>query len=112
MRAGRDVELSKALMEQIQGISPIIAREAAFYATRGLDMTVSELREGQLDRLRFFLGQLGETVEKRTPQYTMVTDLKGKPKDFAFIPVHEYGTSMLTQPFESPSQLLDSFSSG
>ena len=109
MRAGRDVEVSKALMEQIQGISPIIAREAAFYATRGLDMTVSELREGQLDRLRFFLGQLGETVGKRTPQYTMVTDLKGKPKDFAFIPVHEYGTSMLTQSFESPSQLLDSF---
>ncbi|MBC8570179.1 Rqc2 family fibronectin-binding protein [Zongyangia hominis] len=109
VRNGRDVELSKALMEQIQGISPIVAREAAYYATRGIERAVSELGSEQWDRLKFVLGNFTQTVKERAPHFTMVTDLKGKPKDFAFLPVHQYGHSMLTQDFESPSALLDSF---
>lgn len=40
---------------------------------------------------------------------TVVTDKYGKPKDFCFIPINQYGSEMTETHFDSPNALLDKF---
>lgn len=107
--AGRDIELSKAVMDAVMGLSPIVCREAASFTTHGLERTVSQLDENQIDRLRFYLGSMVEIVRQGKPAPTLVQEPKGAPKDFAFLDIRQYGHAMLTRPFESCSALLDAF---
>jgi len=109
MDAGKDLELSKALMDILQGMSPILCREIAHYATRGVDTTFKALTDGQRQRLEFYLTQLTATVREYKSTPTMVLEPSGKPKDFSFVPIHQYGAAMLTREYESCSGLLDSF---
>ena len=102
-------ELAKALVSQIQGISPIVAREVAIFATRGRDCVPQELTQDQQDRLAFSLGWVADVANGKPGQPTMVLDLDGKPKDFAFLPVHQYGTARITRSYEGYSLLLDAF---
>ena len=48
---GRDVPLSKGLMEVLQGVSPIVCRELSYYATRGADPVRGELTQGDCQRV-------------------------------------------------------------
>jgi len=109
MDAGKDLELSKALMDVLQGMSPILCREIAHYATRGVDASFKALTDGQRQRLEFYLTQLTATVREYKSTPTMVLEPSGKPKDFSFVPIHQYGAAMLTREYESCSGLLDSF---
>ncbi len=105
----RETELSKRLMECLQGVSPLLCREIAFFATRGREASVEDLTQEEQVRLRFYLSTLGENMGKYQCTPTMVLDLSGKPKDFSFVPVRQYGNSMLTREYDSYSQLLDRF---
>jgi len=107
--AGRDAELSKALMDALQGTSPILCREIAHYATRGVETLCSALTRDQRTRLEFYLAGLIETVREGRSTPTMVLEPGGKPRDFSFVPIHQYGAAMLTKEYESCSALLDSF---
>lgn len=112
--SGRDVELSKALMDVIQGLSPIAARELAYYVNRGEHSPYSALTENQRDRLRFILGRLGETLRSPVGEGdlaapTVVFDLSGKPKDLSFLEIHQYGHSVMTRGCDGYSALLDTF---
>jgi len=109
LAAGRDVELSKALLDALQGVSPLLCREIAHYATRGVETVCSELTKEQISRLEFYLSGLAETVRAGGCTPTMVLELSGKPKDFSFVPVNQYGAAMLTKECASCSALLDSF---
>jgi len=109
MDAGKDLELSKALMDVLQGMSPILCREIAHYTTRGVDASFKALTDGQRQRLEFYLTQLTATVREYKSTPTMVLEPSGKPKDFSFVPIHQYGAAMLTREYESCSGLLDSF---
>ncbi len=106
---GKDVPLSKAILNAVQGVSPIVCREISNYVFLGDDKLVSELNENAQDRLRFFLGRIQTMVRDHQGIPTAVIDSKGKPTDFSFLEIHQYGTSMLTRPHESYSELLDSF---
>lgn len=108
VRAGRDVPLSKALGEALQGICPLVAREISYYVTHGADTVVSQLDEERFSRLGFYLGTLQETL-RGGGEPTMLCDQKGEPKEFTFLPIRQYGISRITRPYESYSQLLDSF---
>lgn len=109
LNARRNIELSKALMESVQGLSPIICREVAFYTTRGIETIVSDLTTQQRERLIYSLNSLKETLlhGKCTP--TLVAEPNGRPRDFAFIPIQQYGASMLTRDYASCGEMLDAF---
>lgn len=104
-----DCDLAKALVKVFEGISPIVAREWVFYAAKGASPAKSELTEDMLDRLCFALKKTASELENGQSVYTVVKDKDGLLKDFAFMPISQYGTLMVTKPFESACAVLDYF---
>lgn len=108
MRNIQKRELSDAMMKSIQGISPIYAREAAFYTTKEQDISMQELDKDMLDRLSFFLNRTREILNSGKGNFTTVIE-NGKPKDFSFIHIGQYGSFLQVKQFDSASLLLDHF---
>lgn len=109
VRSGKDGELSKCILGAVEGISPLLAREIADYVTRGEHKYKSELDDNQYDRLAFSLSQVRKILVEKHPVPTMVLDLEGKPKDFSFMEIRQYGHMMLSKGYETLSGLLDDF---
>ena len=109
LEQARPVELAKALMDVLQGVSPLLCREIAFFACRGRDMLYADMSTDYRERLAFFLNRLLETVKDTAGTPTMLMELNGRPRDFSLLPIHQYGTAMLTREFETCSDLLDAF---
>ncbi|MDF2566747.1 MAG: hypothetical protein K0R90_203 [Oscillospiraceae bacterium] len=105
----KNAELSKALVAIFQGMSPILCREIAAYVTRGTEIYKDDLTDDMKTRLLFFLNQLKSKINERQVDYTIVYEKNGKPKDFSFIEIGQYGSFMLTKKFDSASELLDNF---
>lgn len=100
--------LTKALPAIFEGISPIFARECAYSCARDTDALVSDLTPERLDKLVFFLKKArGFIIDGNG--CTVVADRYGKPKDFCFMPVEQYGAEMTETHFDSPCALLDKF---
>ena len=55
-------KLDKALMNVIQGISPVIAREIAFRATGFTDIQVEAMTDSQFDKLKYILERLKQLL--------------------------------------------------
>lgn len=100
--------ITKVLPSLFEGISPIFARECAYSCTRQTDSLVSDLTDDRFDKLVFFMKRSAETM-KNGSGCTMVSEKGGKPKDFCFVPVEQYGVEMTETHFDSPSALLDKF---
>ena len=86
----------KLLLDSFTGLSPLVARELAFRAGDDSEKLAAELEK------------LGIAVEENyfTP-YLLVRE--GKPVDFTFLPVLQYGPETESIPRESFSALLDDF---
>jgi len=91
-----DREGDKLLLDAFNGVSPLVAREAAFRS--GGD------RGALADK---FLAILDDVREKRFTPYMLVRD--GKPADFSFLPVLQYGPETELRAYDSFSALLDDF---
>lgn len=102
-------DIAKALVKIFEGISPVIAREWVFYATRGNDISMSELDDNIISRLIFRIKQTAEQFESGDLKYTVLKTKENLPKDFSFINILQYGTIMITQPRESACETLDFF---
>ncbi len=100
--------LAKALPLIFEGISPIFARECAYSCTKDIDAVVNTLTEDQTDKLIFFIKKSRDYMLEHNG-CTVVTDKYGKPKDFSFIPINQYGSEMTETHFDSPNALLDKF---
>ena len=105
----RDMELSKGYLSVLQGLSPIVCRELAHQVGRGRELTVKTMDEEQLFRAGFFYQQLKDTITQTSGKPFTVVSLQGKPMDFSFLEIHQYGTSAVVKEGESFSALLDDF---
>ncbi len=105
----KGLDLSKSIAAAFEGVSAVLAREAAFYATRGQQADKTKLTSDQWDRLMFYLGRLRENLLQNRNTYTVIYDQSGKPKDFSFVEIKQYAALMESRVFETPSALLDSF---
>ncbi len=105
---GSTERLSKRLTAVLEGVSPIFARECAYYAAKDVDAVCCELSENAVDRLRFILNKAKKALDGAA-EFTVVSDLNGRKKDFCFINIEQYATGMLTSHCESANALLDSF---
>ncbi len=108
--AGRDIELSKGILEQVEGISPVVGRELALYALRNNNATVRLLNKEHRTRLTTAFEQFLQALGQ--PRPTIVFDEGGRPVEFSFIPLSQYGASYPTKTYEGErpcSQLLCDF---
>lgn len=105
---GSTERLSKKLTAVLEGVSPIFARECAYYCAKDVDAVCNELSESARDRLRFILAKAKKALNGEA-EFTVVSELSGKKKDFCFINIEQYSTGMLTSHCDSANELLDSF---
>ncbi len=86
----------KWLLDSFNGLSPLIARELAFQG--------EGTREGLADRLEGLMDRV------RAGDYTPTVLLRdGRPMDFTFMPVLQYGPGVELKRYPTFSELLDDF---
>ena len=85
----------RAVLNTIQGISPIIARELV-YRSAGNDI------EAQAELLK-------KTVEEGRGEPTLIYKADGSPMDFCFMDIRQYEGALTVRHFDSYSELLDTF---
>ncbi len=106
--SGSTERLSKRLCSVLEGVSPIFARECAWYAAKDVEAVCAELSESARDRVLFFLSRAKRALDGE-PDFTVVSDLNGVKKDFCFMNIEQYFTAMLITKAESANALLDGF---
>ena len=99
---------SSALLSSVQGISPIVSREVVFRALNE-DKHVSLLTDADEAALVAEIDKLKDFTRKKEAFPCSVADTGGKPLDFSFLPITQYGTNAIVKSFDSFSALLDSF---
>jgi predicted ribosome quality control (RQC) complex YloA/Tae2 family protein len=109
LEAAKSQELSKMLMQTLQGVSPLVSREIAHFANRGAERTFADMNADQRERLSFYLGNLITSLQSGGGTPTMVLEPTGRPRDFSYIPIHQYGVALLTKEYPDYSELLDAF---
>ncbi len=105
---GSRERLSKRLVSVLEGISPIFARECAYYAAKDTDVICSELSDSARDRVLFFLSRARKALDGEAV-FTVVSDKDGRKKDFCFMNIEQYSTAMLISHVDSANGLLDKF---
>ena len=100
--------LSGAILETVEGVSPLISREIASYAYPD-DGLAGEMSEIAFDRLTKKLSQIKTILETGKADPTMLIRDSVKPYDFTFVDITQYGFAVTAKEFESFSQLLDDF---
>ncbi len=104
-----DKELSKALLLSLQGVSPIVCRELAYLAGHGKDLTLRGMTQEQWERLSFFLQRLCDMVRDVSGSPWIACTKEGKPLDFSFLRIGQYGSAAIVRQETSFSALLDDF---
>ena len=104
-----DTKLSKALLNTIQGISPIACRELEYLTGKGRELTTENLKISEIrKRLVFFVGRMADNLKNlsHTPHMAVIN---GKPADFFFGDITQYGQLAEIKRYESFSKLVDDF---
>ena len=106
--AGAERQVDAFLLDTYFGISPMIARELAFRAAGETDRRIFELTaeetNGLWSELQGFISLVKE--ENFTP---ICLKKEGKPSDFSYLPITQYGSAMESERHGSFCQMLDSF---
>ncbi|MGN0684093.1 MAG: NFACT family protein [Oscillospiraceae bacterium] len=105
----RTDRLAKALPDILEGISPVFAREAAFYAAGDTDIPCGELTDDMKQRLREFLDNAKAALQSGKARFTLLNcEALGK-RDICFVDVMQYGSAYEKKFLPSANELLDSF---
>ena len=106
--ASPERQLDAFLLDAYFGISPMIARELAFRTTGETDGHLCDLDDGGRDRFWTEFQALLTCVneERFTP---ICLKQAGKPVDFSYLPIVQYGPAMEEERYASFSALLDAF---
>jgi len=102
-------ELSKVLIKVFEGISPILAREWAYYTSCGEYLNSSEITSEHANRLILKIEKTRDMLLNHKCCFTVIKDVDGILKDFCFINIQQYGTLMQTDKYVSACELLDAF---
>ena len=100
--------LSGAILETLEGVSPLISREIASFACGG-DIGTAEMNEINEQRLAGKLSEIKKTLLSGKASPTMLMRENVKPYDFTFTDITQYGFTVTARLFDSFSELLDDF---
>ena len=109
IKSTESAELSKALIKVFEGISPILAREWAYYTSKGEYLKSSDITPEHINRLMLKIEKCRDMLLNGKCCFTVVKDNDGILKDFSFINIQQYGNLMQTCEYNSASELLDAF---
>ncbi len=98
--------LSKAILDSVQGISPLIAREIAHCSCSG-DIITGDLSELSRERLKANLEKLARSLGGTGVPTVLYNGIK--PQDFSYMPITQYGETLRSETVESFSKLLDGY---
>lgn len=96
--------VSAAILSNVQGLSPIVCREIVSRSI-GEDKRTEFLNDDEI----FKIGEETEKLKTVEPYPCAVIDQSGKPLDFSFMNITQYGDNAKIKPFDSFSELLDDF---
>ncbi len=96
------------LIDHCVGVSPLIARELVHRAALRTDLRFGELTSGQKENLICEVESLAERLQSGNYQPTMLLR-SGRPTDFTYLPITQYGAETTVETRETFSALLDEF---
>ncbi len=99
--------LSSSILGCISGLSPAVCREISLRAVPG-DPEADTLSDFDRARLASVLNEVRRAAEGDGEYYGIVSDSDGKPIEFSFIELTQYG-GMKTERFDSASLLLEKY---
>ena len=106
--APAEAQADQWLLDTFGGLSPLICRELAFQAGGSTDVRLNVLGEEGRQRLLDELERLLRSVTEYSFTPTLIS-MDGKPKDFTFRLIGQYGDAAQLTAFPSFSALLDQF---
>lgn len=98
--------LSKAILECVEGFSPIVGREIAYRTVFG-DKQVGLLSDIEKERLENEISIIKDEIINKS--FCMLLSVDGLPFDFSFTNIRQYGTTLNKKEYDSVSELLDDF---
>lgn len=96
--------VSAAILSNVQGLSPIVCREIVSRSI-GEDKRTEFLTDDEITKI----GEETEKLKTVEPYPCAVIEQSGKPLDFSFMNITQYGDNVRIKPFDSFSELLDDF---
>lgn len=96
--------LSAALLETLEGVSPLVCREVSALAYSA-DTAVCDIKD--LSPLIVSLNNLKNYIF--SGRFTILCKPDNTPADFCYMPISQYGGLYTEKVFSSPSELLDEF---
>lgn len=110
IRNGRNSELQKALLQTLQGVSPIVCRELSWKLTGDATAHTGDLAVEDYRKLSEILDKFrSDIINKNGVPFMVINPTTKKPMDFSFMPIRQYGEAVNTATFDSYSKLLDAF---
>ncbi len=104
----KNKNLSSAVLSSVEGISPVISREIAFRVSE-TDEFCSELTENKKEKIKSVIEEIQAKINNSETSPYIVEDENGRPADFAFMEINQYGNVRKSVKEESFSSLLDRF---
>ncbi len=98
--------LSKAILESVEGFSPIVGREIAYRTVFG-DKQVGLLSEIEKERLENEINIIKNEIKEKN--FYLLESVDKTPFDFSFSNIRQYGNSLNKKVYDSVSELLDDF---
>ena len=99
--------LSKAILDVVEGFSPIVGREIAYRTIFG-DKQVVLLSDIEKERLENELNIIKNEIVSNE-SFVMLTQNDGLPYEFSFTNIRQYGNTLNKKEYDSISELLDDF---
>lgn len=109
IKSAESGELSRVLIKVFEGISPVLAREWAYYTSKGDYLKSSEMTSEHFNRLMLKIEKTRDMLLNNKCRFTVIKDSNGILKDFSFINIQQYGNLMQTCEYNSACELLDVF---
>ena len=107
--AAGNADLSKSLLSAYEGFSPALARELVFDVFGTVEIDKNKLSDSDWDRLNTRLYALRSGLETGENSYQILLEENGRPKDFSFLKLLQYGALFESREYSTPSALLDAF---
>lgn len=105
-----ELTFENAIMTNVSGIAPIVARELAYLASGKSEMRVRQLGTGDRDRLKSLCDNIISDMERGVCSPCVIRRKDtGKLVDFCFMNITQYGDFCEVLPFETPSGAVEFF---
>ncbi len=104
-----EMKLDKALVQIFEGVSPLLAREWAYYVSRDGEVRSGSMTETQKERLFFAFHRTADMLRNGDCRFTLLQTPEGQLKDYTFLRPEQYGNLLVTKDMPSASVTLDEF---